>query len=314
MRIAITGATGLVGHALTGKLIDRGDSVVALTRDPERALAGLPEGTEAEPWIVGEPVSLAPVLDGLDAVVNLAGEPVFGRRWNRKVREELRRSRIEGTRTVVEAMRTAKAPPRVLVNASAIGYYGHREEPAITEAEPPGDDFLARLCVDWEAEAARACELGARVVMLRIGLVLAAEGGALAKMLPPLKMFVGGRLGNGRQGTAWIHVDDLVGLILHALDEQTIEGPMNATAPNPLSNAEFTRALGRVIHRPVWLPAPKFALRLVVGPAAGILTTGQFVVPEKALATGYEFRFPQAEGALRDLLSRQVETRLPTGC
>jgi uncharacterized protein (TIGR01777 family) len=303
LRVAITGASGLVGSALAGSLLARGDEVTALSRDPERTRSRLPEGARSERMARGAPEALARVISGHDAVVNLAGEPVIGRRWNDAVRRELRDSRIEGTNTVVAAMAAAASPPRILVNASAVGYYGHREEPEITEEEGPGTDFLAELSVAWEAAARRAAEAGARVVVLRIGIVLSAEGGALARLLPPFRFFVGGPIGNGRQGFPFIHIDDLVGLLLHALDHEEISGPMNATAPHPVSNAAFGQALGRVLGRPSWLPVPRLALRLVIGAAAAVLAAGQRAVPRRALDTGYEFRFPDVDSALHDLLA-----------
>ncbi len=302
MRVAITGASGLVGSALSRALLDRGDEVTALTRDPSMTRSRLPEGARAERIAVGETDALAAVICEHDAVVNLAGEPVIGRRWSGKVRKELRDSRVEGTRTVVSAIAAAKRPPHILVNASAVGYYGHREEAEITEETGPGSDFLAELCVEWEQAANRAGDGGTRVVLLRIGIVLSRDGGALSRMLPPFRFFLGGPIGNGRQGFPWIHIDDLTGLILHALDEEKVGGPMNATAPHPVTNASFSKALGRVLRRPSWLPAPRPALRLLIGPAAAVLTRGQMAVPRRALDTGYGFRFPEVDLALSDLL------------
>lgn len=305
MRVAIIGASGLVGTAVAKRLLNRGDEVTALSRDPEQARSRWPEGAMPGRFARiarGESEALATVLSGHDAVVNLAGEPVIGRRWNDAVRRELEDSRVEGTRTVVEAMALADDPPAILVNASAVGYYGHRDEAEVTEGAAPGEDFLAELSVAWEAEALRAGEHGARVVLLRIGIVLSTDGGALPRMLPPFRFFVGGPIGNGRQGFPFIHIDDLAGLVLHALDREDLSGPMNATAPHPVTNAEFSKALGRVLGRPSWLPVPRLALRLAVGPAAAVLVTGQMAVPGRALDTGYEFRFPLVDKALHDLL------------
>lgn len=302
LRVAITGASGLVGTAVAKRLLDRGDEVTALSRDPEKTRSRVPEGVRSEKIARGESAALARILSGHDAVVNLAGEPVIGRRWNDAVRQELRDSRVEGTQTVVEAIAAAEVPPGILVNASAVGYYGHSEDAEVTENAGPGSDFLAELSVDWEAAAMQAEHHGARVALLRIGIVLSRDGGALPRMLPPFKFFVGGPIGNGRQGFPFIHIDDLAGLILHALDGDDISGPMNATAPHPVTNAEFSKALGRVISRPSWLPAPRLALRVVIGPAAAVLTNGQMAIPRRALDTGYEFRFPDVDKALHDLL------------
>jgi uncharacterized protein (TIGR01777 family) len=287
---------------VTKRLLARGDEVTALSRDPDRTRARLPEGVRSERITRGEAGALAEVLSGHDAVVNLAGEPVIGRRWNDAVRRELRESRVEGTSTVVEAMAGAETPPRILVNASAVGYYGHREEAEITEDAGPGSDFLAELSVEWEAAAMRAEAHGARVVLLRIGIVLAKDGGALPRMLPPFRFFVGGPIGHGRQGFPFIHIDDLAGLVLHALDQDGLSGPVNATAPHPVTNGEFSKALGKALSRPSWLPAPRLALRLVIGPAAAVLTSGQMAIPKRALDLGYEFRFPDVDKALHDLL------------
>jgi uncharacterized protein (TIGR01777 family) len=302
VRVAITGASGLVGSALARRLLDRGDEVTALSRDPSMTRSRLPDGARSERIVAGQSEALAEVLSGHDGVVNLAGEPVLGRRWNDRVRRELIDSRVEGTRTVVDAMAKALQPSPVLVSASAVGYYGHREEAEVAEDTGPGHDFLAELAVKWEAAANRATEAGGRVVALRIGVVLSRDGGALPRMLPPFKLFLGGPIGNGRQGFPWIHIDDLTGLILHALDDAALSGPMNATAPQPVTNAEFSKALGRALGRPSWLPVPRAALRLLIGPAATMLTTGQMAVPRRALDTGYEFRFPDVDSALLDLL------------
>ena len=302
MRVAITGASGLVGSALSRALLERGDEVTVLTRDPEKTRSRHPAEARVERIAVGETDALAAVISGHDAVVNLAGEPVIGRRWSKKVRWEIRDSRVAGTRTVVEAMAAAECPPRVLVSASAVGYYGHREEAETTEKTGPGSDFLAELTVEWEQAATRAAQAGARVVLLRIGVALSTDGGALPRMIPPFRFFLGGPIGNGRQGFPWIHIDDLTGLILHALDSEEVKGPMNATAPHPVTNAAFCRALGRALRRPSWLPAPRPALRLIIGPAAAVLTRGQMAVPRLALDMGCEFRFPDVDLALSDLL------------
>ncbi|MHC4472114.1 MAG: TIGR01777 family oxidoreductase [Planctomycetota bacterium] len=303
MRVAVTGATGLLGRALAHRLLDRGDEVVALTRDPDAARERLPETARAERWVVGEPGPLAGILSGLDGVVNLAGENVLGRRWRATVKEELRRSRVEGTRTVVRALEAAEPRPRVLVNASATGYYGPRGDEEVAEDAPPGTDFLAEMCVAWEEEAAKAESFGVRVARVRTGIVLSTEGGALPSMVTPFRWFVGGRIGHGRQWVPWIHVDDLTGLLLHALDREEVEGPLNGTAPHPVSNREFVKALGRTLRRPSWLPVPRLALRILLGEAGAVVATGQRAVPRRALDTGFDFGFSEVESALADLLT-----------
>lgn len=298
MKVAVTGATGLVGRRVVRLLLDRGDEVLALTRDPSKAT--LPEGVTAARFAVGEADALAAALADVDAVVNLAGEPVLGRRWNDEVREEIRRSRVEGTRTIVAAMRAGK--PRVLVNASAVGYYGPRDDAEVPEDTPPADDFLARVCVEWEAAARAVEEFGGRAAMIRTGIVLDPEGGALTRMLGPFKWFVGGPIGSGRQGFPWIHHEDHARLYVFALDQESARGPLNGSAPCPLTNREFVNALGRALHRPAILPVPAFALRLLLGEVAAVLTKGQMAVPRRPLDLGFSFRFPDADAALADLV------------
>jgi uncharacterized protein (TIGR01777 family) len=272
MRIFLTGGTGLVGSRLIDRLTERGDQIILLTRRPEAAK----QGVCAKCTVVeGDPTVQGGWMDAIancDAVVHLAGEGIFGRRWTAEFKELLRTSRVQGTGNVAEAVRRAPplgdGRPRVLVSASAIGYYGPRGDEPLDESAPPGDDFLARVCVEWEAAARPAREAGARVVWLRIGIVLDPKGGALKKMKPPFMMFVGGPIGSGKQFMSWIHHEDLTGLILLALDNPQAEGPLNATAPNPVTNKQFSRALGGVLGRPSFLPAPAFALKVLLGESA----------------------------------------------
>ncbi len=272
MKIAITGASGFIGRRLMEKL---GKDAYAIS------LRGNLDG-----------------IAGADVVINLAGEPV-SQRWTKEVREKIRSSRVDGTRRLVDAMRAA--PPKVLVNASAVGYYGSRGDGLLTESSAPAGDFLAEVCREWEAEARKAGEYGVRVVTLRNGVVLG-KGGALAKMMPPFKLGIGGKIGDGRQWMAWIHLDDVVGLIEFALSHSELQGAVNATAPNPVTNAEFTRELARVLHRPAILPVPKFALHLMFGDMAQIVYASQRVIPAAATQAGYQFRFPKLEGALAEIL------------
>lgn len=287
--IGITGATGLVGQALASHLSQQGEQVVAFTRSPNSAPLALRPIARA--WPPSGPL-------GLDAVVNLLGEPVSGR-WTAQKKKAIHASRIEGTRRLVEAIRNEpeESRPRVLVSASAIGFYGDRGDETLTESSSPGDDFLARVCVDWEHEAREAEALGVRVVTLRIGLVMSREGGALESMLPLFKLGLGGTMGSGKQYWPFIHLEDLVSMIAFALREP-IEGPLNATAPNPLPQAAFASTLAKVLKRPAFLPAPAFALRSVLGEFAFELLASRRVLPEKALARGFVFRYPQAESCL----------------
>ncbi len=270
-----------------------------MCRRPEYARQRL--GAETALWdaLAGPPPP--DVLPGADAVVHLAGAPL-DRRWMTRVKREVRATRIEGTRNLVAGLTAAEPRPRVLVSASAVGWYGpHGDEP-VTEAEPAGSDFLARLVADWEAEARRAEELGVRVVTIRSGLVLAVEGGALKRMLLPFKLGLGGRIGGGRQVYPWIHIEDEVGIILAALDGEAWTGPVNATAPEPVSSREFAKALGRALHRPAVLPLPSFVLHAVFGEMSTVLTTGQRAVPERARELGYRFRHMELDEALTSLV------------
>jgi uncharacterized protein (TIGR01777 family) len=243
---------------------------------------------------------LAAVKD-VDTVFHLAGESVAAGRWTKKRKARIRDSRVFGTRHLIEALSQLPASerPRVLVSASAVGYYGSRGEETLTEESPPGDDFLADVCREWEHEAARAADLGIRTAMLRIGIVLGPGGGALQKMLPPFRFGVGGRLGAGRQWMPWIHVDDLAALFLHVAKTDTIRGPVNAVAPEPVRNRDFTKTLAKVLHRPAVLPAPYFGLRLLFGEFAQVLFASQKVEPRVAMATGFLYRYPRLEEALR---------------
>jgi hypothetical protein len=302
MRVTVTGATGLIGSSLVAALRERGAQVTVLSRDPDRARERLGD-VEAVGWDpLAEP---APVqaLEQRDAVLHLAGEPV-AQRWSAKVKRAIRDSRAIGTRNLVEGLTLAQARPSLLLSSSATGYYGaHGEEP-LDEDAPPGSDFLAQVCVEWEAAAATARALGTRVVQLRTGVVLDRAGGALAKMLPPFKLGVGGPVAGGYQYMSWIHAQDVVGMMLAALADERWSGPVNATAPEPVSNRAFSQVLGRVLGRPSLLPVPGLALRALYGEMAEIVTTGARVMPAKALVLGYEFAQPQLEAALRSALTR----------
>ncbi len=304
MRVTLTGATGLIGTTLVAQLVDEGADVTVLSRDPERAAARL--GVPAVGWDPLSEPAPKQALEGRDAVVHLAGENV-AQRWSAKAKRAIRESRTIGTRHLVEGL-SACAPgggrPTVLVSASAIGYYGpHGEEPLDEEA-PPGGDFLAQVCVAWETQARAAQKLGMRAVQVRTGVVLDPSGGALAKMLPPFRMGVGGPVAGGRQYVSWIHVDDLVGVIRAALSDERWVGPVNGTAPEPVTNRELSHALGGALHRPALLPVPGAALALLYGEMAQIVTTGARVLPAKPLMLGYEFRHPHLDEALGAALNR----------
>jgi uncharacterized protein (TIGR01777 family) len=298
MRITLTGATGLIGTKLVAELKGRGDDVTVLSRNPVKASDKLKvEGVEWDPRSGPAP---AEALDGRDVVVHLAGEPV-AQRWNEKSKKEIHDSRERGTRNLVDGLRAADDIPTALISSSAVGYYGEHGDELVPESAPPGDDFLADVCRAWETEAWKAEESGLRVALIRTGVVLDTDGGALEKMLPFFKLGIGGPVAGGKQYMPWIHADDLVALYLAAIDSDW-SGPFNASAPEPSTNKEFSRALGRAIRRPAFAPVPGFAVRVLYGQMAEIVTQGQRAVPENALAKGFEFQHTDLDAALKDAL------------
>ncbi len=302
MKIVVTGATGFVGSRLTEKLNQEGHSVVALSRSAASAQRRVPTLAASYDW---DPMSEAPpaeAFEGVDAIVHLAGETVVGR-WTEAKRAAIRDSRIVGTRNLVTGLEKLAKKPAVVVAASAVGFYGDRGDEQLTESSTSGDDFLSDVCRQWEAEAAKAADLGIPVAHVRIGVVLAPGGGALDAMLTPFKLGAGGPLGSGRQWWSWIHRDDLCGLILHLIDRKQA-GVFNGTAPSPLRQKDFAKVLGRVLRRPAFMPAPAFALKIVLGGFASELLSSKRVVPEATLAGGFEYQFPELEPALRQALDR----------
>jgi uncharacterized protein len=300
MRVAVTGATGTIGRALVNELRERGDHVTALSRDPERASTSL--GAPVEQWAepTREPAP-APALRGRHAVVHLLGETI-AQRWNDDAKREIRDSRVLATRNLVAGLSALPAGerPRVLVSQSAVGVYGARGDERLDESAPAGDDFLAEVVRDWEAEARAAEELGVRVVLTRTGVVLSGSGGALDKMLPFFRLGIGGPVAGGRQYVPWVHLDDVVGAMLFALDTEAAGGPLNLTAPEPVTNKELSQALGRALRRPAFAPVPALAVKVLYGEMAMIVTTGQRAVPARLTELGYAFRRPDLEGALRE--------------
>lgn len=297
MKVTVTGATGLIGRPLVNELVGRGDEVTVLSRDAAKASETFGRVRALE-W--KDPEAQRPpaeAIDGQDGVVHLLGEPL-DQRWNDDTKREIRDSRVLSTRNLVAAIEDAGRRPSVLVSQSASGVYGpHGDEP-VDETEPPAADFLANVCVEWEAEARRAEELGLRVAVTRTGVVLA-EGGALAKMLPPFKAGVGGPVAGGGQYLPWIHLDDEVGGLIFALDTEAATGPLNLSAPDPVTNKELSKALGRVLGRPAVVPVPAFAVKLLYGEMAQLVTSGVRMVPARLQAMGYEFRQSDLEAALR---------------
>jgi uncharacterized protein (TIGR01777 family) len=300
MKITVTGATGLIGSRLVQQLRVRGDEVTALSRNPDRARQAL--GVDAVAWNPDAEPAPATALAGRDGVVHLAGENI-AQRWSEASRRRIHDSRELGTRRLVEGIAAADPRPAVLVSMSAVGYYGDRGDELVDEDTPPADDFLANVCLAWEREAEAASALGLRVVRTRNGIVLDRRGEALAKMLPPFRLGVGGPVAGGRQYLPWIHLDDVTGMILRALDDDRWSGAFNATAPQPVTNAEFSKALGRALRRPAITPVPGFAIRLLYGDMAQLVTDSQRVVPKRAAELGYEHEQADLDQALRKALA-----------
>jgi len=298
MKVTVTGATGRIGRHLVAALKHRGDEVTALSRDPDRASELL--GVEALAWNLKEDAAPKEALAGRDAIVHLAGEDV-GQRWSPKVKAEILASRERGTRNIIHTIFDTKPRPKALICASAAGYYGARKDEIVDESEPPGRDWLADVVARWERQADTA-KIGMRTVLVRTGIVLDADGGALAKMLPPFKAGIGGPIGSGKQYMPWIHLDDLVGIYIAAIDNPTFQGPINASAPEPVTNKAFAKALGRAIGRPAVAPIPAFSLKLLYGEMSQVVLTGQRMVPGRAAELGYEFKHPDLDEALRDTL------------
>jgi uncharacterized protein len=294
-RILVTGVSGPIGTALLASFQPQGTQIVRLVR-------GLAKNAAQISWDPRAAV-LPAAVSGFDAVVHLAGESVVGR-WTDEKKKAIRESRVQGTRNLATALAQSEAKPRVLVCASAVGFYGNRGDEVLREENPPGQGFLSEVCREWEDASRIAAEAGIRTVNVRIGLVLSAKGGALAKMLTPFKLGLGGRIGTGQQWSSWIHVDDIVGGIQHAMRTEALSGPVNLVAPNPVRNAEFTRILASVLRRPAVFPVPEFAVRLAFGVQAAeeLLLASQRVEPEKLTASGYAFRFRELRAALEDLL------------
>jgi hypothetical protein len=296
MKIVVTGGTGFLGRSLVATLLGKGHEVDVVTRDP--ANTSVSPGARAVSWS-----DLATAVDGADAVVNLAGETI-AQRWTAPAKARIVGSRASAAERVGAALRAAKNRPGVLVNASAVGFYGNRGNEELTETAGPGTGFLAETTLAWEEAARRAAPEGVRLVLLRIGIVLGEEGGALSKMLLPFRFGLGGPLGSGTQWMSWIHRDDLVALLVAVLEDPRFEGPVNATAPHPVTMREFASTLGRVLHRPAFAPAPALVIRAAMGEMASLVLDGQRVLSAKASSLGFRFRFARLEPALREILDR----------
>ena len=302
MRFLITGGSGLIGRVLTASLVRSGHQVVVLSRQPQR-ITGLPVGASAEWWDGHTADGWGSLASAADAIINLAGENISSGRWTDERKRSILESRLNAGRAVVQAVKAAVKKPRVVIQASAVGYYGPRGDEDVTEETPSGQDFLAQVTAKWEVSTSSLEALGVRRVIIRTGVVLSAGGGALTRMLLPFRLFVGGRLGNGRQWFPWIHIADEVGAIRFLIENENARGPFNLTAPVPLTNAEFSRLLGQQLRRPSLIPLPAFALRLLFGEMSAVLLAGQRTIPHRLLQLGFTFKFPEVDLALRDLLS-----------
>ena len=304
-RIVITGATGLIGKKLIDRLALLGNHTIAFVRNPERDRVRVPNASEYVSWNAMQAEGAwGASIEGVDAVINLAGAPI-AQKWTPEWKDSIRDSRVLGTRHLVQAIANSEKKPSVLINGSAVGYYGSSAYQAVDESSPAGDDFMAEVCSAWEAEAFKGEEHGLRVATVRTGIVLSPDGGALAKMILPFRMFVGGPFGSGEQPWPWIHIDDVLDIILFILDNPEISGPVIGSAPEQISNADFCQTLGRVLHRPSLFHVPKFILRLILGEGAVTVLSGQRVIPQKLMKSGYNFRWNSAQEALSDLLTKK---------
>lgn len=304
MRILITGGTGMIGTALTKSFLANRHQVWVLTRNP--AKAHLPQGATALGWDGQTTTGWAEVVSRMDAVVNLVGEPLYHWPWTKNQKQRFWDSRVQGGKALAQAIQAASPRPQVLIQASGVNYYGPRGLEPVTESDPPGKDFLAGLCQAWEASTLPVESLGMRRVIVRSAIVFAGRAGILPLMLLPVRLFAGGPLGTGRQGLAWIHLADELAAIRFLLENPQARGPFNLTAPNPISSAEFTRTAARLLRRPHWLPAPAFALRLLLGGMATLVVDGAYLRPARLQELGFTFRFDNLEAALSDLLKKEV--------
>jgi len=307
-KIIITGATGLIGRKLSRKLIKRGDELTIFTQNLINAEKKLPGVKKFIRWNYNKPGEWKQELNGVDVVVHLAGANLGAKRWNKKYKKLAYESRILSTKNLVEAIAAVDKKPYTFICSSAVGYYGNRDDNYLSEDEEPADNFLAKLCADWEKEAAKVETLGVRRVSVRTGLVLSKDEGLLKQMIPSFKLFLGGYLGNGKQWFPWIHIDDIVGIYLHTIDNESagggLNGAVNAASPEIVMMKQFAKTLGKVLHRPSFLPIPKFAIKILKGELGNYATDSQKVVMNKLLKSGYKFKFENLENALKDLLKK----------
>ena len=309
MKIVLTGATGFIGKELCPKLKEKGNSLVVLTRDIHKAKKRLGDLVVAVEWDAKTLGDWVKYVDGSDAVINLTGESIGGEsiipsRWTKSKKEKIVNSRVDSTRVIVSAIKKAQSKPKVLINASAVGYYGHVEEDDVTESYKAGNDFLAETSKKWEIEAANAENLGLRVVRMRSGIVLAKHGGAFRRLIIPFRFFIGGTFGSGKQWFPWVHLQDEINAFIFSLENEKINGAVNVSAPQIVRMKEFCKALGNAMKRPSIIPVPSFALKIALGEMSDLLLKGQKVIPEKLLENGYKFLFPEIEAALNNILQK----------
>ncbi|MDD3654627.1 MAG: TIGR01777 family oxidoreductase [Desulfotomaculaceae bacterium] len=302
MKVLVFGGTGFIGKNLCSELLSAGYKACIVSRNPKKAKS-LASGAEVVEWNSSAGSLPVELLEGVSLIINLAGESIGNRRWTRSVKEEILYSRVRTTQAIVNAIKQKRDAPKVLINASAIGFYGPRGNEEITESTPAGRDFLAKVCRVWEEEAFKAHTVGIRVVAVRIGVVIGGEG-AIARMKTPFRFYIGGPLGTGAQWISWIHIKDLTRLIRFVAENENINGPVNATAPEPVRMKELCKVLGQVMERPSWLPVPDFLLKVVLGEMSDMLLNSQRVLPKKILKEGFEFWYPAPEAALRDVICR----------
>jgi len=301
-KIAVTGATGLIGKKLINSLIENGYEVTVFSRDIDKAKSVLPEVEDFVEWNYKNPEQWKSKLENSFAVIHLAGVNLFAKRWDQKFKKDILESRQLSTKNLVDAIKQCKNKPEIFISASGIGFYGDRNDELLNENSSSGKDFVANVCKAWEFESQELDNVNIRNVQIRTGLVLSTEDGALKQMLPAFKFFVGGPLGNGKQWSSWLHIDDIVGIYLQALENNFLSGPLNAVSPNPVRMKEFAKTLGKVLHRPSLFPVPEIILQLVVGEAAEVVSASQKVIPDKLIKSGYKFKFTKLEDALKALL------------
>jgi uncharacterized protein len=305
MRIIVAGGTGFLGKTLVSRLLQQGHAVIVLTRSPRKTLPWS-GNLRAEQWDAETVGPWVGVVDGADAIINLTGELIAGKRWTKRQKRLILDSRVNSTRVLVSSIERAPKKPSVFINVSAVGYYGDVPQGDATELSSPGSDFLAGVCSQWEAEAFRAEKSGVRVVTPRLGVILAKDGGALERLAMPFRFFVGGYIGTGKQWFPWVHINDVVNAFLFLLNGSNVAGPVNLAAPQPLTIKEFTRVLGEVMHRPSWTAVPSFVLRLALGEMAEMLLTGQHIIPQKLTNAGFRFEYSTARAALTDIFRNEI--------